>query len=156
MFVEEIAKPTASTGKKRTSTGVSSRFSLDSAAQQNRIARHLNELEQDNYHTVQIEIPKSDRTLVISHELMTDSHKPHKLTMNVRKLLTTRKTLTNLLDEAKVAADIYRNAAVEQGPYPTRTFCSVCGYWGKYMCMQCGERYCGQGCLVTHQGRFLI
>jgi HIT zinc finger len=78
--------------------------------------------------------------------------KQHKTTPNVRKLLATRKTLTNLLDEAGFAADVYRDAGVKQGRYPSRTFCSVCGYWGKYGCMKCGERYCDEKCAETHRG----
>jgi hypothetical protein len=78
--------------------------------------------------------------------------KQHKTTPNVRKLLTTRKTLTNLLDEAGGAADVYRDAAVKPGRYPSRTFCSVCGYWGRYRCTRCGEQYCGEGCAETHRG----
>jgi zinc finger HIT domain-containing protein 1 len=83
---------------------------------------------------------------------MVATRKPHKLTPNVRKLLTTRKTLTNLLDEAGFAADLYREAAVKGGRYPSRTFCSVCGYWGRYGCMKCGDRYCGEVCAETHRG----
>lgn len=80
------------------------------------------------------------------------ARKQHKTTPNVRKLLATRKTLTNLLDEAGHAAEMYREAAVKPGPYPPRVFCSVCGYWGQYGCMRCGERYCGEACAETHRG----
>jgi hypothetical protein len=84
--------------------------------------------------------------------LILEPRKQHKTTPNVRKLLTTRKTFTNLLDEAGYASDIYREAAVKQGRYPSRTFCSVCGYWGKYGCTRCGERYCSETCGDTHRG----
>ena len=67
MFVEEIVKPSTNIAKRRsTGTGYHPRTGLDSAAQQNRIARHLNELEQDNYHPIQIEIPKSESMALLN------------------------------------------------------------------------------------------
>src|SRR5271156_1636958 len=149
MLVQEVQKP--QTGQKKASRGASrgtalyGRAALDSAAQQARIGRHLTELEQDNYHAIQIDIPKSEIT-----------RKQHKTTPNVRKLLTTKKTLNNLLDEAGLAAEVYKEAGVKPGPYPSRTFCSVCGYWGRYGCSKCGERYCGEICGDTHRGLFLM
>ena len=142
MLVQEVLKaPTGPQRKAPRGSVVYGRAALDSAAQQARIARHLTELEQDNYHAIQIDIPKSETT-----------RKPHKTTSNVRKLLTTKKTLNNLLDEAGLAAEVYKDAAVKSGPYPSRTFCSVCGYWGRYGCSKCGERYCGEVCGDTHRG----
>jgi len=155
MLVQEIQKPSAGTAKKATPRG-SALYGRahDSSAQQARIARHLVELEQDNYHAVQIDIPKSESTYPNSRRLLILAiRKQHKTTPNVRKLLTTRKTLTNLLDEAGWAADVYRDASVKAGRYPTRTFCSVCGYWGRYGCSRCGERHCGEACAETHRGR---
>lgn len=35
--------------------------------------------------------------------------------------------------------------------YPTRTFCQVCGYWGRVRCMKCGTRVCALECLETHR-----
>ena len=37
------------------------------------------------------------------------------------------------------------------GTYPTRTFCEVCGYWGRVRCMKCGTRVCALDCLETHR-----
>ena len=153
MLVQEISKaPTGPPKKAARGSALYGRTALDSSAQQSRINRHLTELEQDNYHAIQIDIPKSESPLPSSQKLMIAPRKQHKLTPNVRKLLTTRKTLTNLLDEAGFAADVYRDAAVKPGVYPPRTFCSVCGYWGKYGCMKCGDRYCGEACAETHRG----
>ena len=153
MLVQEIAKASATTQKKPArGSALYGRAALDSSAQQTRIARHLTELEQDNYHAIQIDIPKSESRIPQVCELMVATRKPHKVTSNVRKLLTTRKTFTNLLDEAGFAADVYREAAVKGGRYPLRTFCSVCGYWGRYGCMKCGDRYCGEVCAETHRG----
>ncbi|KAK1636943.1 hypothetical protein BDP81DRAFT_319893 [Colletotrichum phormii] len=35
--------------------------------------------------------------------------------------------------------------------YPERTFCEVCGYWGRVKCMKCGTRVCALDCLETHR-----
>lgn len=153
MLVQEVAKPSATTQKKPArGSALYGRAALDSSAQQTRIARHLAELEQDNYHAIQIDIPKPESLTFHVRGLTVATRKQHKLTPNVRKLLTTRKTFTNLLDEAGFAAEVYRDAAVKGGRYPSRTFCSVCGYWGNYGCMKCGDRYCGEACAETHRG----
>lgn len=60
MLVQEISKtsaPTKKVGKGHVNYG---RTAPDSSAQQARIARHLIELEQDNYHAIQIDIPKQE------------------------------------------------------------------------------------------------
>jgi len=162
MLVQEIPKTTAGQPKKPARGSVYyGRAALDSTAQQTRIARHLLELEQDNYHPVQIDVPKPESIPparerrgrgCATNIFGIDPRQRHKTTPNVRKLLTTRKTLTNLLDEAGLAPEVYRNANVKAGPYPSRTFCSVCGYWGRYGCMKCGDRYCGEACGETHRG----
>jgi zinc finger HIT domain-containing protein 1 len=152
MLVEEVSKAATGPPKKAPRGGLYGRQALDSSAQQARVARHLLELEQDNYHAVQIEIPKPESTPTQSNELTLVPPKHHKLTPNVRKLLATRKTLTNLLDEAGYAADMYRDAAVKPGKYQRRSFCTVCGYWGLYRCAKCGDRYCSETCMETHRG----
>jgi zinc finger HIT domain-containing protein 1 len=34
---------------------------------------------------------------------------------------------------------------------PTRSFCEICGYWGRVRCMKCGSRVCALECLRTHR-----
>lgn len=34
---------------------------------------------------------------------------------------------------------------------PTRSFCEICGYWGRVKCMKCGTKVCALECLRTHQ-----
>ena len=64
MLVQEIPKAsTTQTKKPPRGTPFYNRTSLDSTAQQSRITRHLLELEQDNYHAIQIDIPKSESPL---------------------------------------------------------------------------------------------
>ena len=39
----------------------------------------------------------------------------------------------------------------EETRYPHRSFCEVCGYWGRVRCMKCGSRACALDCLNTHK-----
>lgn len=41
--------------------------------------------------------------------------------------------------------------AEDDRPYPARTFCEVCGYWGRVRCMKCGTRVCALDCLDLHR-----
>lgn len=49
----------------------------------------------------------------------------------------------------------YLRARATWGPqdqrYPARTFCDVCGYWGRVRCLKCGTRVCALGCLEVHR-----
>lgn len=35
--------------------------------------------------------------------------------------------------------------------YPARSFCGVCGYWGRVRCIKCGTRVCALDCLDVHR-----
>lgn len=39
----------------------------------------------------------------------------------------------------------------DECPYPPRSFCEVCGYWGRVRCMKCGTRVCALDCLDIHR-----
>ncbi|KAH6845383.1 hypothetical protein B0I37DRAFT_406910 [Chaetomium sp. MPI-CAGE-AT-0009] len=39
----------------------------------------------------------------------------------------------------------------EEGRYPVRVFCAVCGYWGRVKCIKCGTRVCALECLEAHR-----
>ncbi|KAM7182772.1 hypothetical protein V8F33_014029 [Rhypophila sp. PSN 637] len=39
----------------------------------------------------------------------------------------------------------------EESRYPPRSFCDVCGYWGRVRCLKCGVRTCALACLNTHK-----
>ncbi|KAF9107394.1 hypothetical protein BGX29_006434 [Mortierella sp. GBA35] len=58
------------------------------------------------------------------------------------------KTLQALIQESGIASldpqeSSYLTTAMGPGRYPTRQFCSVCGWRGLYRCNWCGARYCG-------------
>ena len=49
----------------------------------------------------------------------------------------------------------YAEAQVEmgedEGRYPSRAFCEICGYWGRVRCIKCGTRVCALDCLDVHR-----
>lgn len=56
-----------------------------------------------------------------------------------------------MLDEEEVGAPLgYLGSAAAQSVKPKRTFCEICGYWGKYRCQKCAARYCGLECGGVH------
>lgn len=110
---------------------------LDPAARLRQTARHIEELQKDNYNDVKIEISG------------VHAAERKKQTLGVRKILASKKSLQNHMDEC--GTDDYLNAALPNWSYPARKFCSVCGYWGKYKCAKCGLANCSQVCEATHK-----
>jgi len=113
---------------------------IDPSTRQRHINRHLAELERDNYHDVKIDVPKGDNT---------QRGPPHKMTAAVKRLLASKKTFAVLLDEAGPSSG-YHTGGAAASKYPSRKFCSICGYWGSYACDKCGELYCEISCREVH------
>ena len=44
----------------------------------------------------------------------------------------------------------------EDSRKPVRSFCDVCGYWGRVKCTRCGGRVCALECLSFHQEECFI
>lgn len=111
---------------------------LDPLARARQAQRHIADLERDNDGDVRIELPKA---------VVPDSRGT---SQQVRKILMSRRTLANHLDEAPDAG-VWQQLAVRRSTRSApRRFCSVCGDWGKYACMKCGQHYCSQNCGGTH------
>ncbi|KAI7817591.1 hypothetical protein BC939DRAFT_465551 [Gamsiella multidivaricata] len=73
-----------------------------------------------------------------------------------RKPVLPRKPLNQLLEESGLfnsqsPVPTYVTAAMGTSRYPSRQFCSVCGWKGIYRCSRCGMRYCDLKCLKTHE-----
>ncbi|KAG6844955.1 hypothetical protein H0H87_002069 [Tephrocybe sp. NHM501043] len=71
--------------------------------------------------------------------------KKKKSTMNIRTALLYRKNLATLIDEANIASlpatvPTYLTAQTAPSPYPPRSLCSVCGYWGVHTETRCERR----------------
>ncbi|KAI1305407.1 hypothetical protein EDD11_004999 [Mortierella claussenii] len=67
-----------------------------------------------------------------------------------------KKPLYVLLDESGLAdygpdVPTYLNANMGPSRYPSRQFCSVCGWKGQYRCSKCGMRYCDLKCHRMHE-----
>lgn len=96
--------------------------------------------------------------------------KKKKSTANVRAVLLYRKNLKTLLEESASALSriqprwlTHHNQGIADAPgpnyftavappprYPTRPLCQVCGYWGDYKCLKCGQPYCTIACREVH------
>ncbi|KAK9464124.1 uncharacterized protein V1516DRAFT_669621 [Lipomyces oligophaga] len=155
-------------------------ISAQTASVKKALVRHLQELEKDGYNdnSVKIEIPRttltgnSGRQGIIGGAGGASGVQQRQLHHNkassaanlifstpsvtgrtpaIRKLISSKKVLSNLLDEDNIgAAEI---AAVTVGPsrYPGRHICSVCGYWGPITCIRCSARYCSMACEDVHR-----
>lgn len=133
----------------------------DAATQRRQTQRRLAELERENYHDTRIDIPKE--MCKPSSEAMLTRQVPRfqGSTASVRKILASRKTLVNLIDElvwsmytgsADQKPDPSRLNGIIAAPsrYPGTVFCTMCDYWGHYTCMRCGARYCSKQCEILH------
>jgi zinc finger HIT domain-containing protein 1 len=116
--------------------------SVDSSARRRAQHRRLVELERENYHdNVKIEIPGS---------FLRGAHRSGK-TAAVRKIFASKKTLANHMDDDPDAAREFADISSSKSSYPVPQLCSVCGYWGKIACIQCGSRYCSIPCQEAHR-----
>lgn len=63
--------------------------------------------------------------------------------------LPTREEMQALLDAPALTYNALRSA-----PGPTsiapRSFCELCGYWGRYKCLKCGAKTCSVECEAVH------
>ncbi|KAA8909628.1 hypothetical protein TRICI_004463 [Trichomonascus ciferrii] len=137
-------------GRKRAAHGFSVADSSTKLRAQN---RRLAELERENYHeNVKIDIPKLDLNPEAKEKLPKGGAANRAgVSVNSRRILASRKTLANHLDDDTNSARTYLNAVAPPPTYPPRKLCSICGYWGKICCIKCGARYCGAHCEATHK-----
>lgn len=71
--------------------------------------------------------------------------------VNSRRVLASKKTLTNHLDDNTAAYHKYLAAAASASPYPSRKRCAICGYNSQASCIRCGTEYCSLQCDRIHQ-----
>eukprot|EP00026_Physarum_polycephalum_P019150 Phypoly_transcript_21021.p1 GENE.Phypoly_transcript_21021~~Phypoly_transcript_21021.p1 ORF type:complete len:194 (+),score=24.69 Phypoly_transcript_21021:48-584(+) len=65
-------------------------------------------------------------------------------------------SFNTVLDESGLEAypahvPTYLTAAAAPSKFPTKNFCSVCGFFANYSCTQCGARFCCIKCNATHK-----
>lgn len=145
----------------------------DTATRQRAIAKRLAELERENYSegssgAARFEIPNLDALLdpALQNSISLDStsggggKKRRSIkgqssksgsTASTRKILASRKTLLNLLDDDPASARVAAVVLAVPPRYPVRHLCGICGSGGRYLCGRCGLRYCSLGCDETHK-----
>ena len=55
-----------------------------------------------------------------------------------------------LLDAPPLTYNAARSAPPPSSAPPPRSFCEICGYWGRVKCMKCGARTCSVQCEDVH------
>jgi hypothetical protein len=73
-----------------------------------------------------------------------------------RTHLRTVRSLQQLLEEAGIDAmplhvPTYLTATAARSRLPKRSFCTNCGYFAKYKCTRCAQKYCSLTCNQAHQ-----
>lgn len=63
--------------------------------------------------------------------------------------LPTREEMQALLDASALTYNAARSAAGSASVAP-RSFCELCGYWGRYKCLKCGAKTCSVECEAVH------
>jgi zinc finger HIT domain-containing protein 1 len=124
-------------------------YAADAATRSRAQSKRLADLERENYHdNVKIEIPKLD--LLVGPNMSKGGVRVG-ATVNSRRILGSKKTLTNHLDDDPSSTRLLQESYAPASRYPPRYLCSICGYWGKVTCIRCGARYCSLGCEETHR-----
>jgi zinc finger HIT domain-containing protein 1 len=63
--------------------------------------------------------------------------------------LPTREEMQALLDAPPLTYNASRSAPGPASVAP-RSFCELCGYWGRYKCLKCGAKTCSVDCEAVH------
>ncbi|KAF2723491.1 hypothetical protein K431DRAFT_23249 [Polychaeton citri CBS 116435] len=64
--------------------------------------------------------------------------------------LISKAELEALLNAPPLSFNQARVAPPPPNAPPPRTFCEMCGYWGRMKCLKCGNRYCSVRCKDVH------
>lgn len=64
--------------------------------------------------------------------------------------LPTEEEMQALLDAPPLTYNAARVAAPPASAPPPRTFCEICGFWGRVKCLKCGARTCSVDCESVH------
>jgi len=121
----------------------------------------LEALESDNYHE---EVANDDDEyvdLVDDDDFLGPKKKRARKTAREMFKQTKKKkysfpNFNTVLDESGIETlpptiPNYYSAAAAPSKFPTKFFCSVCGFFSNYSCTQCGARFCSVKCNATHK-----
>ena len=118
---------------------------LMSALELKKANKRFEELSRENYNdNIKIEVPKN-----ITHMRSLRNRKP---SITVRRILNSKKTWTNYLDEID-KQELRELRALEARPTVERTknLCTICGNISSSRCIKCGARVCCLKCMQVHQ-----
>lgn len=136
-------------GKKRLAAAAAHARISDSASRQRAINKRLLELDRENYNNPASGSLSSSSASGAGRDLDPGRRGS---TPATRRILASRKTLMNLLDDDPAAARDTVLVLAAPPKYPLRLWlCSVCGFKSKYVCARCGYRYCSLACDETHK-----
>lgn len=152
----------STTGRGKRAAAYGNQRTADSATRQRAIRRRLNELDRENYNEshLRYEAPRVD--VIIGHLASNGALQGKKKTSKqqsgrsgstpaTRKILASRKTLSNLMDDDPQGARSLSDLAVQPSKYPVKNLCGICGFHGIYSCVKCGLKYCSLTCDLTHK-----
>lgn len=141
---------TGGSGRQKRQISTQTRVS-DSATRRRAILRRIAELDRENYNDQYLRHDTSNLDTLLAHSKRARSLNSRGSTPATRKILASRKTLSNLQDDdPEAVADVETILAMES-KYPDVYLCSICGYESKYLCTKCGYRYCSMACDETHK-----
>ncbi|CCH43039.1 Vacuolar protein sorting-associated protein [Wickerhamomyces ciferrii] len=129
--------------------------------------KRFEELDKENYNdTAKIELPKNGMNFEytkfeanqLNSEHLKFGPKGGKLkqgsTTQIKKILASRKTLTNYLDEDDKTTSILFNLVSKkknlQFLVPNKKLCSICGDNSPGSCVRCNSRVCSVKCSTVH------
>ncbi|KAI9300470.1 hypothetical protein BJ944DRAFT_25380 [Cunninghamella echinulata] len=134
---------------------------IDVEAHQKHLKRQLDSLEYDNHQSL------NDVEGLISMALAVQEQNEEGLVPRKSRqkksrtsIYSSKTNLNSLLEEAERIKLLenslpdtpsYFTCVAAPSKYPSRNFCSVCGFCSTYKCLRCGMKYCTVKCLNTHK-----
>ncbi len=118
---------------------------LMTALEMKKANKRFEELSKENYNdNIKIEVPKN-----ITHMRSLRDGKP---SITVRRILNSKKTWANYLDEID-KQELRKLRELEARPTVERTknLCTICGNISLSRCIKCGARVCCLKCMRVHQ-----
>lgn len=104
--------------------------------------RRMQELLQENYKEVKIDVPPAF--------IKGNQARPGK-TVNSRRVLALKRSLANVFDDDPSNSALHAKLAAKPSKYPSKPRCVVCGYFSSVTCTKCTSKACGLKCLKGHQ-----
>ncbi|WWC71216.1 uncharacterized protein I206_105169 [Kwoniella pini CBS 10737] len=120
--------------------------------QKRRLARKLEDLERTNSTDIPINSFIQQSSFQKNELSIQILNQKKKQSSNVRKILYSKKSLKDWLDELPPDPPNPYLTSISPIPLiPSRKICSSCGYIGSYKCQRCVEWSCTKECMEIHE-----